>query len=264
MFSKYWLMNIVLAAGVIFFAVKTHEVWFSGENPLESEIPPAKEESENEKQFTKPNLPLESTYRTFVDRNLFSEDRAEYLPPAPEPELSDGGESESGAGIKPLEGFGQKVTLYGVFIYKDVKKALITNPGRERGQPKDIWVEKGDVVLEVNKRDHVATLTVDEILEDRLLIKDGADRYEVLLYDKENPKKRPTVKKDEIPVVVTPKKAAPKKSSRSTKRPGTIATKPAQDNVQKETARTAEEDKGSGSEFEIINTPFGEIKRRKK
>ena len=87
MFSKFWLINIFLAAGVIFFAIKTYDVWFSGQNPLESAVPPAKEEIAKEKQFTKPDLPQESAYRTFVDRNLFSEDRAEYLPPALDPEI---------------------------------------------------------------------------------------------------------------------------------------------------------------------------------
>ncbi len=260
MFSKFWLVNILLAAGVVFFAVKTHDVWFSGEDPLKTVSLPEKEESV-EKQFVRPNLPSESNYRTFVDKNLFAEDRAEYLPPTPEPEPEVLNEPELGPQpepeIKPFEGFGQKVTLYGVFMYKNIKKALITNPERNRDAPKDIWVEKGDVVLEVKKRNEVATLTVDDILEDRLLIKDGANRYELLLYDKENPKQRQTVAKDETPRVVAPKEPTVGKN------PETITKKPDKGNAPRRDSQTVEKNDGADSKFEIINTPFGEIKRRK-
>ncbi len=264
MFSKFWLVNVFLAAGVIFFAVRTHEVWFSGEDPLESEPLPAKEESAKEKQFVKPNLSSESIYRVFVDKNLFSEDRAEYLPPPPEAESGAETGQEPAPEIKPFEGFGQRVTLYGVFIYKEIKKALITNPDRKRGGAQDIWVEKGDVVLEVKQRDQVATLTVDDILEDRLLVKDGANRYEILLYDKENPKNRQTVAKDEEPKVVAPQ-AEVSNEAMVKERPKRGANHPRKQNEPQEAAaQTVENTEDPDSQYEIINTPFGEIKRRKK
>jgi hypothetical protein len=83
------------------------------------------------------------------------------------------------------------------------KKALITNPDRKSGDPQDIWVKKGDTLLEINRRDRVAALKVDEILNDRILVRDESSKYEILLYDKEKSKKREMIKMDEAPEVIS-------------------------------------------------------------
>ena len=267
MFSKFWLVNILLAAGVVFFAVKTHEVWKHRDMPAETAAPPANEEKAGERRFAKRNLPSESSYKTLVDKNLFADDRSEYLPPEPEPEPEPepvaaveeekGPDSEPQPEIKPFEGFGKKVTLYGVVLFSDYKKALISNPDRGRDAPKDVWVAKGDVVMEMKQRDQTTIVRVEDILEDRILVEDGTSRYELMLYDKDNPKKRPVIPKNTEPKVVSPKKG-PKKATAGK------AARPKRKKTPRRAAKAVDEKNSGDSKYEVINTPFGEIKRRKK
>ncbi len=256
MFSKIWLINIILGVFIIFFAVKTYDVWFAKKEKEEIRLS-ATENNENYsvKEFSKRNLPSESNYRVIVDKNLFREERTEYLPdPEPDAELEPSSESEPE--IKTLDGFGVKIELYGVVIWKDYKKALITNTERERGKTGEKWVEKGDTILEIKRRNKDVELIVDEIFEDRILVKGGDDRYEILLYDKDNPKKRANVARNRGPKVVSSasdpakkqkivKKSAPSKGQETKKKPNVKKASP------------------SEPEYEVINTPFGEIKRRK-
>jgi hypothetical protein len=253
MFSKLWFINILLVAGVIFFAVKTFDVWFNHQKQDTEPISTSRQEIQPEKQLAKRNLSPESTYRTIADKNLFSEDRTEYLPPTPDTELESALESESG--IKPFDGFGKSVTLYGVFIWNDVKKALITNPDRKNGEPEDIWVQKGDTLLEINRRDKVAALKVDEILNDRILVRDESSKYEILLYDKEKPRQRQMIKMNEAPEIINPRDT-PRAASR------TRPAKPQQGETPESMAPESNNEEAAEPQFEIINTPFGEIKRR--
>ncbi|MCU0615361.1 MAG: hypothetical protein MUD09_09845 [Desulfobacterales bacterium] len=248
-----WFINIVLVVGVIFFAVKTFDVWFKEQKQFPVPISSTRQEIEPEKQVAKRNLPPESAYRTIADKNLFSEDRKEYLPPTPDPELESTLENETE--IKPFDGFGKSVTLYGVLIWNDLKKALITNPDKKNGEPQDIWVQKGDTLLEIKKRDRVAALKVDEILNDRILVRDESSKYEILLYDKEKSKKREMIKMDEAPEVIAPRET-PRAASR--KRPSRPQKSEAPETMDPE----SKNEEGEEPQFEIINTPFGEIKRR--
>jgi hypothetical protein len=253
MFSKLWFINILLVFGVIFFAVKTFDIWTTQNKQLPEPISSARQEIQTEKQVVKRNLPPESSYRAIADKNLFSADRKEYLPPTPDSELEPNLDHE--AEIKPFDGFGKNVILYGVMIWNDTKKALITNPERKSGDPQDIWVQKGDTLLEINRRDKVAALKVHDILNDRILVKDGASKYEILLYDKEKPKHREMITMDEAPAEVI--------THREITRPATRTR------IDRSQTRESIKDMGSESneeaqepQFEIINTPFGEIKRR--
>jgi hypothetical protein len=252
MFSKLWFINIILVLGIIFFAVKTFDIWSTQQTQFPEPISSARQEIQPEKQLAKRNLPPESSYRAIADKNLFSADRKEYLPPTPDSELEPNLDNETE--IKPFDGFGKNVTLYGVMIWNDTKKALITNPDRKSGDPQDIWIQKGDTLLEINRRDKVAALKVHEILNDRVLVKDGSSKYEILLYDKEKTKQREMITMDQTPEVIAP---------RDTPRPA------ARTRIDRSQKRESIEDMASESneevqepQFEIINTPFGEIKRR--
>lgn len=253
MFSKLWFINVILVIGVVFFAVKTFNVWFDQQNHYPESISSTKQEISLEKQFAKRNMPPESAYRTIADKSLFSEDRKEYLPPTPDAELDS--TLENDGEIKPFDGFGQSVTLHGVLIWNDFKKALITNPDKKEGERQDIWVQKGDTLLEIKRQGSVATLKVDEILKDRILIRDGSSKYEILVYDKEKSMKREMIRMDEGPEVITPqelpREVSRKRLSRTKRR-----------EVPKTAAPESENEETGESQFEIINTPFGEIKRR--
>lgn len=263
MFSKLWFINIALAAGVVFFAVKTHDVWFKQQKQYsEPAVSATRQETQQERQFTMPNLPPESSYRSIVDKNLFSEDRAEYLPPTPDPELELSMENETE--VKPFEGFGKNVILYGVFIWEDNKKALITNPDPKQGGPKDIWVERGDVLLEVRKHNKVATLKVDDILTDRILVKDETDKYEILLYDKNNPRERETIKMDEVAEVIAPDESGVEPEGEPDAEPDEPKTpfNQIQKAIENKRKNAKKPESAEEPEYEIVNTPFGEIKRR--
>ena len=253
MFSKLWFLNIVLVVGVIFFTVKTFNVWFNRQKQNPEPVSITRQEVSQEKLFAKRNLPPESAYRSIADKNLFSEDRKEYLPPTPDTELDPALENE--AEIKPFEGFGKSVTLYGVFIWNDFKKALITNPDKKDGDRQDIWVQKGDTLLEVRRPNRVATLKVDEILNDRILVRDGSSKYEILIYDKEKSKKREMIRMDEAPEVISPRDLPEPVSENR-------AGRPQRREVQKAISAEPENGEAEEPQYEIINTPFGEIKRR--
>jgi hypothetical protein len=253
MFSKLWFINILLVVGVIFFVVKTFDVWFTQQKQIPEPISFTRQEIQPEKQFAKRNLLPESGYRIIAEKNLFSADRTEYLPPIPDSELET---LEHDTEIKPFDGFGKNVTLYGVMMWNDTKKALITNPDRKSGEPQDIWVQKGDTLLEINRRDSVAALKVDEVLNDRILVRDGSSKYEILLYDKEKSNRREMVTMDEGPEVIAPfdqpraaSRTRPVRPQRRGEVPQNIAPESTNEEAQE-------------PQFEIINTPFGEIKRR--
>ncbi len=263
MLSKLWFINILLVAGVIFFAVKTFDVWVKQQKQYPEPIPHTRQEIQQEKQFAKRSVPPESSYRTIADKNLFSEDRKEYLPLTIDPELESTLEHETE--IKPFDGFGKNVTLYGVMIWDDIKKALITNPDRKTGEPQDIWVQKGDTLLEIKRQNRVATLKVDEILNDRILVRDESSKYEILLYDKDKARKRQMIRMDEAPEVITPSDtpsaASRTRQVRPQKRgvpPDTPDTTDTPNNMAPESPNEETEE----PQYEIINTPFGEIKRR--
>lgn len=257
MLSKLWFINILLVAGVIFFAVKTFDVWVKQQKQYPEPIPHTRQEIQQEKQFAKRSVVPESSYRTIADKNLFSEDRKEYLPLTIDPELESTLEHETE--IKPFDGFGKNVTLYGVMIWNDVKKALITNPDRKTGEPQDIWVQKGDTLLEIKRQNSVATLKVDEILNDRILVRDESSKYEILLYDKEKARKREMIKMDEAPEVITPSDTPSAASRTRQVRPQKREVPPDTPNNM---APESPNEEAAEPQFEIINTPFGEIKRR--
>lgn len=171
-------------------------------------------------------LPI-TAYNDIIQQNLFSIEREEYKPEAVKPE------KELKPEIKPepkvIELNTNKIVLYGVIIMGDYKKALVTNVDKISNS-NSIWVEKGDTVDE---------FVIDSIEKDRLLVTKSGKRFSILLYDKENPKKRKFVKNN-----ITPTKKV-------------IVTQPAKP------AKSSVASKKDDTEYEIISTPFGEFKRKK-
>ncbi|MDY6972849.1 MAG: hypothetical protein SV775_11020 [Thermodesulfobacteriota bacterium] len=223
MFSKIWFINSLLAVFAVFFGLKTYGLWAMGEKaalPLKSVEGST---SRSEKRIVSRDMPPESTYGVVVDSNLFSPDRVEFIPEVSEPEPE----------IKELKIPGKKFFLYGVIIMDSYKKALINNPFRKPDERPNKWVKVGDTI---------GDLEVAGIDKDRVILSEGAEKYEVLLYSKDKPKRQATVtKKQAKPTVVS---AGPKKNPPLPK---------------------ALQDKNlPEAEYEIVKTPFGNIKRRKK
>lgn len=230
MLQKTWIINISLLVLVIFFGIKTFGVWFGEEkNPLETATV-KKRKSSPGKRIVKKRKPPESAYRDVVAKDLFSEDREEYIPEEP----------ESDAKAEQLKIPGKKIILYGIVLIDDYQSALISNPVKKSGEPKDRWVKIGDTV---------GDLKVADIQKESITLAQGDDTYNVLLYDKDNPKKRTFVKKSPKRAISRKRPPRPKKtvSKKKLKPPG----------ISKKTKPAA---KG----YEMVDTPFGKVKRRKK
>ncbi len=225
MLSKKWVINILLAFFFVFFGIKTCCVWFEDEEP-DIKVAAAKKSARRtvKKKILKKNVPSESAYTDIADLDLFSPDRKEYIPKEPETETV----------VKEIKKSGKRIILYGVIIADDYKSALIDDPAAKRGQRKSKWVKEGETIQ---------GLKLAAIEEDRIFLTEGADRYEIFLYDANKPKTREHIAKETTPKVVVTKPKPKKKK-----------TKPAV-SMKKETQE---------GEYEIISTPFGKVKRRKK
>jgi len=181
-------------------------------------------------------LPSESHYRAVTERNLFSPDRVGFLPeetePAPETEL--------------IKIPGKKITLYGVILTEDSATALVTNPEMKFGERRTIWVKSGD---------QLGSLNVTLIEKESISLTDGKKKYKILLYDQSKRKGRKAVaKKEEPTVVMTKSKQTKPKESKQAK-----PEEPKQAKPEKQTHKEL-----TNEQYEIINTPFGKMKRRKK
>jgi len=227
MLSKKLAINILLAFFFVFFGIKTCCVWLEGEEPA-IKVDAAKKSARRtvKKKILKKNVPSESAYTDIVGLNLFSPDRKEYILKEPE--------TETEPVVKQIKKSGKRIILYGVIIADDYKSALINDPEAKRGQRKSKWVKEGETIQ---------GLKLAAIEDDRIFLTEGADRYEIFLYDANKPKTREHIAKETTPKVVVTKPKPKKKK-----------TKPAV-SMKKETQE---------GEYEIISTPFGKVKRRKK
>ncbi|RLB84345.1 MAG: hypothetical protein DRH24_05280 [Deltaproteobacteria bacterium] len=233
MIQKIWIINIGLVALVIFFGIKTFGVWSKKEKQVFDSGAVKREKPLRNKSVVKRRMPPESAYKDVVEKDLFSRDRAEFI--VEEPEI----EPEAEQPKMP----GKKMVLYGIVLIDDYKSALISNPDRKPNERKDKWVKIND---------SVGDFKVADIHKDSVVLAQGADKYEILLYDKDNPKKRARVIKSSRPALITTKQAKPSVSNRKTLRkrhfePGITKRK-----------------KALPVEYEMVDTPFGKVRRRKK
>ena len=174
-FSKIWLINILMAAFVVFFGIMSFDVWSKGDETIpEIQTGKSPEKPPPGKRIMERTMTPESTYGIVADKNLFSSNRSESIPV----ELKPG----------PLKISEKMIFLYGVVVTGDRKQALISNPesGPEAGKSrtKDKWVKVGDTM---------GNFSVTEIRKDRIILTQGANKYEILLYDKNKPARQMTV-----------------------------------------------------------------------
>jgi hypothetical protein len=239
-FSRIWAINILLAVFVVFFGMMSFDVWSKGDETI-PEIQTGKnpEKPLPGKGIIERKMPPDSTYSIVAEKNLLSPDRSEIVP---EKQIQKQG---------PLKISEKTIFLYGVVVMGDRKKALISNPetGSEAGKKsvtKEKWVAVGDTL---------GNFSVADIQKDRIILADGANRHEILLYDKNKP-----ARKTDAP-------EKPAASSTASKEPITGVTAPAA----AVTAKPGTEPPKSGvtdgksapaGEYKIIHTPFGPVKRK--
>ena len=221
MFSKIWLINLFLAVFAISFGLKAYGVWSEGEKSSSEVRPIKKPSSRSEKRIVTRRMPPESAYSVVVERTLFSPERALPDLQEEEPEVEE---------IKDLKISGKKFFLYGVIIMDDYKAALITNPEVKPGNRKQKWVMVGDTVSDFR---------VAGIKKDRIILAEGIKEHEILLYDKDKPKRGAPVREKAKPTVLS---TAPKKST-----------------PQPKVSKKKELPEG---EYKTVSTPFGNIRRK--
>jgi len=233
MFSKIWPVNICLAGLALFFGTKTHEIWVRGEKtvPKMQVVQKSEPSSRVSKRAVKRRVSPESSYEVVATRNLFSPERAESVPPDPDPEPE----------VKQLSGFGKNITLYGVIIMDDYKSALISNPLiKEPDERQNKWVKVGDMIDE---------LEVTEIRKERILLAEKEEKYEILLYNKDKPVRNGKTKK------------AVNRRAKKAVKPTVVMS----ESKKRKSGSGVSKKKGSSQPgYEIINTPFGEVKRKKR
>ncbi len=236
MISRVWVINSVLAIALAICLMNIWDVWHTS-----TQVFSEKRSAINDKEAIKIKKTIESkvlnesAYQRVVDKNLFSPDRAPAPPEieADEPEIADARIS------------GKKVVLYGVIMIDNYKRALISIPGDRRTDSKNRWISEGE---------QIGNLKAQQIQEDEILLGDGADKYRVLLYDpdkaaaKTSRKTGGSKKETAQPKVVT---AGEKARAGGNK-------------MDKQNNRAGKVTKSSDDEYEMIDTPFGIIKRKRK
>jgi len=209
MFSRLWLINALMLLCATFFGLKAFAVWSEGESPVLETGNAENRQVQTVKipvqGITKREVPPESTYEVVMEKNLFSPKRIE---PKPETGKQDaknvGGESPT---QKQLEVVLKGISLFGVVITDDYAAALVTDignmpssskgrrlPKRMLGTNKMKWVKVGDTL---------GDFEVAGITDDRVLLKAESIKYDLLLYDKDKPKIRASVKPKSKPAVVS-------------------------------------------------------------
>jgi hypothetical protein len=139
---------------------------------------------------------------------------------------------ESEPEVAPEKIPGKKIILYGVVMMKDYATALVSNPEIKPGDQPELWVRSGD---------HLGIFKVASIQKESILLTDGTKQYKIPLYDQSRPKQRSMAPKTATPTVVTIN------SKLKNKKP-----------------QKGKQEELSNDQYEIVNTPFGKIKRRKK
>ena len=229
-----------MLAAICFEGLMVHRLWFSEEVAFKDSKKQAAKpvKFDNVVVRQKKVAPL-SAYVDITKANLFSVERQEFIPeveetePEAEPETQD-----DDAAVESLDT--DKIVVYGVILMDGYQKALVSNPDK-KDPKKNIWVSKGDALDKFK---------VAEIRNDRLILSKKSKKYSVLLYDAKKPKKRPVVAQKPKPRV------KPKKTLKPTvgRKKGNTPDKPTK----------AEATDTSDDEYEVISTPFGDFKRKKK
>jgi hypothetical protein len=231
MISRLWIINSVLCLGILYISWNAYEVWTS---PLEMNAAlNAAEKSPSESRpissgIKKRAIPSESAFEVIPAKNLFSPEREEYIP-----EEENAPETEKVAAT-PAKVSGKKIDLYGVLMRGDLRKALINNPDPKVNDRPNIWVKEGDVL---------GQFRIDSIQKERLILVDGNTRYEILLYDekKDVPRQASLPAENSVPQVIR------------TQPGGSVTGK-----------RPKVDVKDSEPGYEMVKTPFGYVKQRKK
>ena len=238
-FSRIWIINILLAGFVVFFGVLSFEVWSRGDEKIpEMQTGKSPEKALPAKGIAERTVPPDATFAIVAEKNLFSSSRSEIIP---EKQKKQEG---------PLKISEKQIFLYGIMVVGNTKKALISNPdpGPNAGKKsvKDKWVTLGDTI---------GTFSVTDIQKDRLILADGANKHEILLFDKSKPARQvAAAQKPAAPTVVASGQRPAAAAAGTAAQPAGKTEQPA--------SQAADGKSAPAPEYRIVNTPFGPTKQR--
>jgi hypothetical protein len=247
MIPKITYINIALALICALLLFKTIDVWRGDPTPSGQWTKAREGQSESPAKgggarLVESRMPPKSAFENIGAKNLFSAERAEYLPPAAEVEEIGQVEEEQAPKVD-----GRQIQLFGVVLMQDVAKALISDPSVRSGRGQSRWVAPGD---------SVGQLRVDSVEADSVVFADERQkRFRVPLH---------AANKTRSGVAAAPATAAA--------RPTVVTTQPASATRPAAAAATSvpttqpERPATVGSppgdqDYVIIQTPFGEMRR---
>ncbi len=246
MFSRTWIVNLVLAGLIVLIWANIWGVWRSNQDILfEGGSVEVEKTGAKKYSISQPRILEDTAYDVVVDNNLFSPDRTWGVEEIPEVQASD----------EQAKVSGRKLVLYGVILRGAYKTALINNPDPKSNNGKYLWVKEGDMVGDLR----VAGIEAEKVR----MVEKGVS-YNVQLYDPDKVREkagqaRQTAKPE---VIQTGQAAASSGSGSGSAGSSTVVA------ADKKKASTGSQPGGSGAaasgdgEYEIISTPFGKIKRK--
>ena len=259
MFSRIWLINLILIVCAAFVGIKAYGVW-SGEMRPPLEIKPGDIRKDparikGVKPIPEKKLPPEAAYNVVVGKNLFAPQRTEIKPEETKPKpnvKATQAPKEDPLKEKKVEASLKSIIVYGVVVSDDYQGALVTDvkktpapvkgttlrrgsrtraravkspPTQGRGAKGVKWVQIGD---------ELGDFEVAGIMKDRIILKSGSKSYDLLVYDKDKPKIRKAVVARAKPTVISTSSSRPKVSktraksiqrARTVKKPATAQSK---------------------------------------
>ncbi|OQX25159.1 MAG: hypothetical protein BWK80_17090 [Desulfobacteraceae bacterium IS3] len=174
--SGIWFINVVLAAGVIFFGIKTYQVWFAPEKPITNPKSAQSSSAQPEKRILPKTVPPQTSYQIVAEKTIFSPDRKETVKNA-----------ETVQTAKAPA----KFNLSGIMISGGYKFAFITDAAKPGTKPR-----------RVKEGDSLDDLKVSAIQKDRIILIGADSRQEILLYDEAKIVRREQVQKDAEPIII--------------------------------------------------------------
>ncbi|RJP84114.1 MAG: hypothetical protein C4518_19610 [Desulfobacteraceae bacterium] len=250
MVSRVWIVNALLAVGLVICWMNIWDVWQTDTGMVPVVL--SEEKGKAAKSFKTPpenGILSDADYQSVVAHNLFSATRT-----APSPEAAKTEPVDEEVRIS-----GEKVVLYGVVIFDKYKTALINNPGDQEKNIQNRWVKEGD---------NIGNLKVREIHHDQVVLSDAEGSYRVLLHDPEkapknsvSPKSSPSSQPKVVSVGETPSSVSTSVKTTPSAASAVEKAEPVRQQSSKFTEKVTISEDG---QYEIVDTPLGKIKRKRK
>ena len=195
MSSRYSIFCVILSIIVLGLGFENYEIWSQSASMIIKREVPKKPDGKPETfppALAPKEAPPREGYKVVAEKNIFNPERKEFP-------VAAGDDVSKRPNVRP------QVTLYGVVVSGDYQSATVVNPGRplQKGEREARTVRVGE---------KIGDYKVAKILEDRIVMENAGDTFEVLLYDPSAPKRRMDVKPAAPPVAVTSSTGSPASS----------------------------------------------------